>query len=158
MKLCYWWYLCPWSQNARVVLNSPGFQPVLCADSKKCRMESHAASSFPRNLLGERISFRKRKTKSSYIPAGYECPQTCPVYGGGPCWSLACSLSGQCPELALELVSMNGPCLQNSDCGWTPPERGEDTTLSSKRKKRVYSEATQDWLWSGNVDLDFCKC
>lgn len=93
-------------ESAHLALNSPGSQPVPCAGSKKCRMESHAASSFPRNP-GERISLRKRKTKSSYIPTGDECPEACPVYGGDPCRSLACSLSGQCPELVLELVSLS---------------------------------------------------
>lgn len=144
-------------ENACAVLNSPGFRPVPCADSKKCRMESHASSSFPKKLLGRGKSHLERKTKSSYIPPGDECPQACPVHGVGLCQSLACSLSGQCPELVLELVSMSWVSLQDTDCGRTPPERGEGRLTLSSKRKRVYSDTTQDWLWSGNIDLDFCK-
>lgn len=54
-------------ENACVVLNSPGFQPVPCADSKKCGMESHASFSFPKKLLGRGESHLDRE-KQKAVP------------------------------------------------------------------------------------------
>lgn len=152
------------SEIACLVLNSPGFQPVPCADSKKGRTEPCAAYSFPKNLL-RRGSHLWRERKAVTHPqrmTGHSLSslQSCPLQEPSTLHVWAMSSASVrtcfCDHLPMCLRDSAGsyPMLLQSvimgKCHWKEMK----TQISPGR---VYSGATQDWPWSGSIALDFCK-